>query len=113
MTCCPSHAACRAVSFPAAPVLARRQHGISWLKTCGPKRNAQDENFRSFPHLRPCQTRQPRGTKQSSERGAGQNPQADCESRAKKRGGKKRRNKCQKPVKTRCLTSATTGLCTC
>src|SRR5579885_644200 len=97
MTGCPSHAACRAVSFPAAPVLARRQHGISWLKTCGPKRNAQDENFRSFPHLRPCQARQPRGTKQSSERGAGQNPQADCESRVKKRGGKKDETNAKSP----------------
>src|SRR5277367_710451 len=41
--------------------------------TCEPKRNAQGEYLRRFPHLRPCQTRQPRGTKQTSERSAGQN----------------------------------------
>ena len=30
--------------------------------TCEPKRNAQVENSRIFPHLRSCQLRQPRDT---------------------------------------------------
>jgi len=73
---------------------------------------------RSFPHLRPCKSRQPRGTnkRQSEVLGKKLLEQHEAGYRNKARQGKtgkeKKRDKCQKLVKTRCLTSATTGLCT-